>query len=191
MQIPQTLTQAQIAAIRKAATEVLPACTDFLRAIVRIDTSNPPGTNYIECATVIADTLTALGYTVENIQVPTKQLAVLAPLGEGLPRVNVIGRLRGTGAGPTLHVNGHYDVVPVNGQGAHDPFEAVIEDGRMYGRGTADMKGGIAAQVRRYGLHAWRGLMLMYNVPLDICGRSNQTSGPDAARHDRAVSRAG
>jgi len=51
----------------------------------------------------------------------------------------VIARLRGVGGGPTLTLNGHIDTVPV------DHPEPYIANGTVYGRGTADMKGGLAA----------------------------------------------
>lgn len=65
---------------------------------------------------------------------------------EGL--VNVVGRLPGAGGGGrSLLLNGHVDVVPAQplDHWKHDPWAGEIEQGRMYGRGTADMKGGIAA----------------------------------------------
>ena len=58
-------------------------------------------------------------------------------------RPSVVGRLRGTGGGPTLMLNAHYDTVGVEGMEA--PFAARIEDGRLYGRGAFDMKGALAA----------------------------------------------
>ena len=51
----------------------------------------------------------------------------------------VVARLRGAGAGPTLEFNGHLDTVPV------DHPAPYVKDGRIYGRGSADMKGGLAA----------------------------------------------
>lgn len=143
------LTASQIAAIRQATWDLLPECSDFLASLVKLDTTNPPGRNYHKCAQLIGSTLDRLGYRVEYVEVPSDQLSVLAPMGDGLPRVNIIGRLAGT-CGKTLHVNGHFDVVPVGTleNWTHAPFGAEIHDGRMYGRGTADMKGGIAAQVR-------------------------------------------
>jgi succinyl-diaminopimelate desuccinylase len=62
-------------------------------------------------------------------------------------RANVLGRLPGSGDGH-LVLTGHLDVVPPGGQAwEHDPFGAEMVDGRIYGRGSADMKGGVAAMV--------------------------------------------
>jgi acetylornithine deacetylase len=58
-------------------------------------------------------------------------------------RPNVVGIARGTGSGKTLLLNGHMDTVGVTGMPeAHQP---VVQDGRLYGRGSYDMKGGVAA----------------------------------------------
>lgn len=61
-------------------------------------------------------------------------------------RPNVIARLRGRGMRPGLILNGHVDTVAVEGM-AIDPFGAEVRDGRLYGRGAYDMKGGIAAMI--------------------------------------------
>ncbi len=61
-------------------------------------------------------------------------------------RANVIARLRGRGGQPALLFNGHIDTVGVDGM-TIDPFDPVIRDGRLYGRGAFDMKGGVAAMV--------------------------------------------
>ncbi|CAM3899246.1 peptidase [Mesobacillus zeae] len=60
---------------------------------------------------------------------------------------NVVGVLKGEGGGKSIILNGHIDVVPVGENTAwkHDPFSGHIEDGRLYGRGSTDMKGGTAA----------------------------------------------
>jgi len=64
---------------------------------------------------------------------------------EGSP--NVVGRLRGAGGGKSIILNGHIDVVPEGDRTKwrHDPFSGVIEEGKMFGRGTTDMKGGNVA----------------------------------------------
>lgn len=68
---------------------------------------------------------------------------------------NVVGVIRGIGNGPNILLNGHMDVVPegtLEKWAPYKPFEPVIEDGKMYGRGTCDMKAGLAATL--YGFKA-------------------------------------
>ncbi len=62
-------------------------------------------------------------------------------------RRNVIGRIRGAENSPVLILNGHMDVVPPGdlSRWTVPPFEGVVRDGRLYGRGAADMKGGLAS----------------------------------------------
>lgn len=64
---------------------------------------------------------------------------------EGNP--NLVGVLKGTGGGKSIILNGHIDVVPVGDEQSweHDPFSGHIESGRLYGRGSTDMKGGTVA----------------------------------------------
>ena len=67
-------------------------------------------------------------------------------------RENVVATRKGSGDGRSLAFSGHIDVVnpePIKNW-SYDPWETTIEDGRMYGRGTLDMKGGIAAFVHAY-----------------------------------------
>jgi acetylornithine deacetylase len=66
---------------------------------------------------------------------------------EGRP--NIVATLKGTGGGRSLLLNGHTDVIPVgNGEGWSDnPWSASIKDGRIYGRGSCDMKSGVASHI--------------------------------------------
>ena len=66
---------------------------------------------------------------------------------EGRP--NIVATLKGSGGGRSLLLNGHTDVIPVgNGEGWSDnPWSASVKDGRIYGRGTADMKSGVASHI--------------------------------------------
>ncbi|HLI87474.1 MAG TPA: ArgE/DapE family deacylase [Ktedonobacteraceae bacterium] len=145
-------------AILRAAEALADEAIDFLRGLVRIPTVNPPGRAYPECAHYIGERLARLDYAVEYVDLTPEEVAALAPHGQGLPRTNVIGRLPGLQAAPVLHFNGHMDVVPVGPGWSGDPFGAQIRDGRIFGRGVSDMKGGLAAQiyaveaVRRAGL---------------------------------------
>ncbi|HUO51373.1 MAG TPA: ArgE/DapE family deacylase [Gemmatimonadaceae bacterium] len=107
----------------------------LLRALVRADSRNPslvagaPGEG--GAARVLAAALEQWGFRVE--------------LKDALPgRPNVIARIGRAAGGRTLLLNGHLDVVGVDGM-VHPPFEPAERDGRLYGRGAADMKGGVAA----------------------------------------------
>ena len=64
-------------------------------------------------------------------------------------RPNLIGKLKGKGGGKSLILNGHIDTVPIGDESKWhvDPFGAEIKDGKLYGRGAVDMKGGVAAMV--------------------------------------------
>jgi acetylornithine deacetylase/succinyl-diaminopimelate desuccinylase-like protein len=64
----------------------------------------------------------------------------------GDDRANVYGRVQGSGSGPRLLLNGHLDTKPGDGM-TIDPFGGDIRDGRLYGRGSCDMKGPVAAEM--------------------------------------------
>lgn len=109
-------------------------CLDTLTQLVRIDSVNPtlvpgaPGERAI--ADYVAANLSRLGVEVER--------------HEPVPgRVSVTGRLKGTGGGKSLMLNGHYDTVGIEGMA--EPFSAAVRDGKLYGRGAYDMKGAVAA----------------------------------------------
>jgi acetylornithine deacetylase len=104
------------------------------RALIQIDSRNPtlapgsPGEG--DCALTLASVLDDWGFDVELL--------------ESAPgRPNVIARI-GPADAPALMLNGHLDVVGIEGM-VHAPFAASITSDRIYGRGSADMKGGIAA----------------------------------------------
>ncbi len=151
-------------AILHSAEALLDEAIAFLQGLLRIPTINPPGHAYPECATYIGDHLRTSGYAVEYIELTPAEVAELAPYGEGLPRVNVLGRLDGSQGRPVLHFNGHMDVVPVGPSWSTNPFGGEIRNGRIFGRGASDMKGGIAAQI--YAVEAIRraGLQLQGTV---------------------------
>ena len=114
----------------------------FLQDLVRIPTINPPGENYIDGAEFIGKKLKEFGYSTDYIA------------ADGLPehtarhpRVNVLGRMEGSTPRPSLHFNGHFDVVPVGDGWTVDPFGALIRDGKLYGRGVSDQKAGIASSI--------------------------------------------
>ena len=106
---------------------------DLARALVRIDTQNPPG-NEGALAAFAAEHLSRCGLACEIQEVKPG-------------RANLLARLGPRGARPHLIFNGHADTVPAGGGWTHDPHGGEIADGRLYGRGAADMKGGLAAMI--------------------------------------------
>jgi acetylornithine deacetylase len=122
-----------------------------LQAIVRI----PSITGSEErVAAWAADALAELGLSVEVVRPdPNAIRADPAWPGEEMPRTSlpvVIGRAGSTGAsgdGPRVILSGHLDVVPPGDPATWtmDPWSAEVRDGRLYGRGACDMKGGIAS----------------------------------------------
>lgn len=110
---------------------------------------------------IVEERLRGLGFEVERIE-PDAAEATADPHA-GLPllpyegRTCVAGRLRGSGGGRSLHLNGHVDVVPVEAEErwTHDPWGGEIAAGRMWGRGAGDMKAGVAAYL--VALEALRG----------------------------------
>lgn len=139
----------------------------FARDLVRIPTINPPGERYAECADAIASRLRELGYTTDLIAADG-----LPEHTARYPRINVVGCLPGTDSnGPVLHFNGHYDVVPPGSGWSVEPFDGVIRDGRLYGRGTCDQKAGIAASI--YAVEAIR------RAGVRLRGTVEQSATPD------------
>lgn len=108
--------------------------TQTLQKLVQINSVNPgldpDGPGEEEIGTFIVDLL-------NDLKVPF-EFETLLP-----GRVNVTARLSGTGDGPSLMLNAHTDTVGVTGMG--DPFSGRIDGNRLYGRGSYDMKGSIAA----------------------------------------------
>jgi succinyl-diaminopimelate desuccinylase len=118
----------------------------LLEELVAIDTENPPGRGLGRCGEVLRDAMARLGFAPELIELP--------PTG-GLEDPCIV---RGSvGDGPrTIYFHGHFDVVP-----AQDPaqFHPQRRNGRIVGRGTADMKGGLVSML--YGAAAAQELGLL------------------------------
>lgn len=121
------------------------ALVSYLQQLIRLRTVNPPGENYGEITTLLADTLRELGLQVRRLAIPRARQKKTQPDQLDHPRYNVIA-FWDAGAKKTIHFNAHFDVVPVSGNWRHaDPFNPVEAAGWVYGRGSADMKGAIAS----------------------------------------------
>lgn len=140
--------------IREHASEeeVVEMCRDLVRA----PSENPPG-DESKVAAASAELLAELGLDAQFVTPLPNRTSTISSWGPA--------------DGKTLLFNGHYDVVPVPDADAwpHDPFAADVVDGKLYGRGSADMKAGIAAclaavsTLQRAGLHP-AGRLLMHFV---------------------------
>ena len=117
--------------LRAQAPPVDPTAA-LLAEIIRINTSNPPGSTQA-LADLLAPRFRAAGFTVEIFPTPDSG------------KVHFIARLKGDGSKRPVLLAAHSDVVGVEREKwSLDPFAGVIRDGHVYGRGAIDFKGGIA-----------------------------------------------
>lgn len=102
--------------------------------LIRFDTVNPPG-NEMPCARHLGRILEEAGFETQYLEM-------------GPNRENLIARIGGSGGKPPLAFTGHMDVVPLGAlPWSVEPFGGAIADGKIYGRGSSDMKSGVAAFV--------------------------------------------
>jgi succinyl-diaminopimelate desuccinylase len=123
------------------------ALIEFTQRLVRVPSVNAPGRGEEPAARLVADLMRSWGWQPE--------LEFVAP-----GRPNVIAVVDGGQPGPTLLFEGHTDVVTEGSGWTVDPFGGEIRDGRLYGRGSADMKSGLAAM-----LFAVRAVQLSGSFP--------------------------
>ena len=137
--------------------------------------------------TLIDERLRAIGFDVERIR-PDADAALADPYA-GYPylpydgRSSVAARLPGSDSGRSLHLTGHVDVVPVERPDLweHEPWSAEVADGKIWGRGAGDMKGGLAAYLIAAAAVAEvcndrRGDLLFSSVIEEECGGNGMWS---------------
>lgn len=146
------------------------ALVELTRELVQFPTINPPGEAYKACARHLGTRLGRAGFDVEYVRAE-------GAIGdsERYPRTNVIGRYEGRGPGPCVHFNGHIDVVEAGHGWSVNPFAGVVRNGRLYGRGTCDMKGGIAAAV--VALESILAEGIRFDGALELSGTVDEESG--------------
>jgi succinyl-diaminopimelate desuccinylase len=152
--------------VDRAADEIVAFTAD----LIRIPTVNPPGEHYEACARFIGETLHQLGFEIEYFAAEGRPEHTTEH-----PRINVVGTMPGLSSRPTVHLNGHFDVVPAGQGWTVDPFGGLVRDGRIYGRGSCDMKGGIAAAVFAAEAIRRAGVPLLGTV--EVSGTVDEESG--------------
>jgi succinyl-diaminopimelate desuccinylase len=155
-----------LSAVDIAADEIV----DFTRELIRLPTVNPPGEGYRACAEVIGRRLKACGFETKLLPAEGRPEHTTRH-----PRVNVVGRRRGRTLRPLVHLNGHFDVVPAGDGWTVDPFKGIVRDGKIYGRGSCDMKAGIAAAI--YAAEAIRRADVALQGSIEISGTVDEESG--------------
>jgi len=138
--------------------------------LIRIPTLNPPGENYEAICDFLAKRLKASGFEIELVR------AYGTPGdSERYPRWNVIARRDGKHTGDCVHFNSHTDVVEVGKGWTTDPFGGELIDGKIYGRGACDMKGGLAASI--IAAEAFLAVYPDFHGAIEISGTADEESG--------------
>jgi succinyl-diaminopimelate desuccinylase len=117
-------------------------------------------------ADVLEPELNLLGFKTERVTVPKEKIAEIPWELKG-ERINLIGHLNS--GMPKASVYGHIDVVPCEDNWTKDPFGGEIENGKLYGRGTVDMKGSIASFLGAVKVIKDLGLNIKYDLDCMFC----------------------
>jgi acetylornithine deacetylase/succinyl-diaminopimelate desuccinylase family protein len=136
-----------------------PAMLDLTKRLIAIPSENPPGNHYEECASTLFGELDRLGFD----EVRREGACVIASVGPG-PR--------------TLYFSGHYDVVPAQNR---DQFQPRVEGANLFGRGSSDMKSGLAAMIHAAAAVRDEGLLNAGRIGI-VMVPDEETAGPRGSR---------
>lgn len=136
-----------------------PAMLDLTKRLIAIPSENPPGNQYEECARTLFDELVRLGFD----DVRREGACVLASAGTGRR---------------TLYFSGHYDVVPAQ---SRDQFQPRVEGANLFGRGSSDMKSGLAVMIHAATAARDEGLLNTGRIGI-VLVPDEETAGPRGSR---------
>ncbi|WP_300038451.1 acetylornithine deacetylase/succinyl-diaminopimelate desuccinylase family protein [uncultured Roseobacter sp.] len=138
--------------------------------LIRIPTLNPPGQDYRLICEYLDTRLQKSGFE-------TSLIRATGTPGDSdrYPRWNIVARHSGARSGECVHFNSHTDVVEVGHGWTRDPFGGDVSDGKIYGRGACDMKGGLAASI--IAAEAFVEIHPDYAGHIEISGTADEESG--------------
>ena len=131
------------------------ALLDLTKKLIAVPSENPPGKRYEECTQILLAELRRLGFD----DVRREGLCVLASVGT---------------ATRTLYFSGHYDVVPAQ---SSDQFQPRAEGANLFGRGSSDMKSGLAAMIHGAAAARDEGALKSGRVGI-VLVPDEETAGP-------------
>ena len=154
----ETLNTRQLSSrLRERLSE--PAMLDLTQRLIAIPSENPPGNQYEECARTLFEELDRLGFD----DLRREGACVLASAGSGER---------------TLYFSGHYDVVPAQ---SRDQFRPRVEGANLFGRGSSDMKSGLAAMIHAAAAARDEGLLKTGRIGI-VLVPDEETAGPRGSR---------
>ena len=145
---------------------------EIMKALIGVDTTVPPGNTYSEYVDIILPYFKKLGFSSEKVVVPENLISEIPEPLEG-PRVNLVS-IKNYGQEKDVTFYGHMDVVPAPNDGEKKwrfpPFEAtMIKSGKIYGRGTSDMKGSMVCLILALEIIERLKLTPKYNISVVNC----------------------
>jgi len=135
------------------------AMLELAQRLIAIPSENPPGNHYEDCARTLLEELDKLGFS----DVKREGACVVASVGTG---------------SRTLYFSGHYDVVPAQ---SRDQFQPRVEGVNLFGRGSSDMKGGLAAMIHAAAAARDEGLLNNGRIGI-VLVPDEETAGPRGSR---------
>jgi succinyl-diaminopimelate desuccinylase len=150
-----TMRDVLLASIADARDEMV----ELTGALMAIPTENPPGTAYDQAIELLVDRLDALGF--DDTRVVGSCVLSFAGRGDR-----------------TLYFSGHYDVVPAQ---RADQFDPIVRDGKLIGRGSSDMKSGLAAMIHAARALRDAGALEDRRIGL-VLVPDEETAGPNGSR---------
>ena len=137
--------------------------------LIKIPTVNPPGEFYSDCVEYLNKRFKSKGFNTQIIR------ATGTPGDtDKYPRQNIVANMS-NGEGPCVHFNSHIDVVAVGSGWTQPPFEGKVVGDKIYGRGSCDMKGGLAASI--IAVESYLELNPNFTGSIELSGTADEETG--------------